>query len=440
MGISVKKKNGWAFFVALRFFHARRGNGARASSVLAALGIAIGTAALIVVIGVMNGFQSGFIDSILEVDSHHIRVSSAQAGGTGDDMETLAAELRKDPRVKSVLPFADYETVALGKSGRSLALRVKALPEDAASADPELVSRLSLRDGSFLDGGRNGIVLGAELARQLDLYPGDEIGLLSVEASEAEGVTARTVRLPVVDVFRSGYYSFDYGLAFVSFRTAETLGGSSKKVLGIKLRDMYDDVRFARRIIDLYGVDSRRVVTWREYNRSFFGALRMEKTAMMLLVGLIFVVVAVNIFHSMRKTVFERMEEIAVLKTLGGSTTSVRNVFVLDGLATGLLGASCGLVLGLAIVVNINEFFSLVETVINAALRVWNSLAARNGESGGFKVFSPLYFYLLQVPSKVLFGETLFIFSAGVMSAAVSAWAASRRVLRFRPAEVLRNE
>ena len=436
----MKKQDGWSLFVAVRFFHARRGKGARALAVLAALGIAIGTAALIVVIGVMNGFQSGFIDSILEVDSHHIRVSAPASGGTGDDTEALIAELRKDPRVKSVLPFADYETVALGKSGRSMALRIKALPEDAASADPELVSRLSLRDGSFVDGGKNGIVLGAELARQLDLYPGDEISLLSVEASEAQGVTAKTVRLTVSDVFRSGYYSFDYGLAFVSFRTAEALGGSPKKVLGIKLRDMYDDARFARRIIDLYGVDPKRVVTWREYNRSFFGALRMEKTAMMLLVGLIFVVVAVNIFHSMRKTVFERMEEIAVLKTLGGSASSVQGVFVLDGLATGLLGASLGLVLGLLIVVNINEFFSLVEAVINTALRVWNTLAARSGASGGFKVFSPMYFYLLRVPTKVLFGETLFIFSAGVMSAAVSAWAASRRVLRFRPAEVLRNE
>jgi lipoprotein-releasing system permease protein len=436
----MKKRSGWSFFVALRFFYARKENGARASSVLASLGIAIGTATLIVVISVMNGFQSGFIDSILEVDSHHIRISSAAGANPYGDMNALAAKLRNDPRVLSALPFSDYETVALGKSGRSLPLRIKALPDDAADADPAMVAKLSLQDGAFVASKQNGVIIGAELARQLDLYPGDEISLLSVGASETEGVTAKTVRLPVLDVFRSGYYNFDNGLGFVSFRTAEALGGPAKIVLGIKLRDMYDDERFARRLVDVYGVASGQIVTWREYNRSFFGALRMEKTAMMILIGLIFVVVAVNIFHSMRKTVFEKMEDIAVLKTLGGSASAVRRVFVLDGMAIGLIGSVCGMVVGLAIAININEFFSAIEAIVNAILYVWNVVRFHSGGGGDFKVFSPTYFYLLRVPSKILFSETLFIFSAGVASAAISAWAASRRVLRFRPAEVLRNE
>jgi len=436
----VKNVTGWVAFVALRYFHARKSNGGYASSVLAALGIAVGTATLIVVIGVMNGFQTGFIDSILEVDSYHVRVDCSEDGIRGTELDFLKNALKDDELVASAVLFADYETVALGRSGRSLPLRIKALPEDIADADPALMKKISLRDGAFIDPDKEGIILGAELARQLDLYPGDEVSLLSVSASELSGVTARTVRLPLIDVFRSGYYNFDYGLGFVSFKTAEAFGGASDTILGIKLKDQYGDSRFARRLVEKYGVPEDRITTWRVYNRSFFSALRMEKTAMMLLVGLIFVVVAVNIFHSMRKTVYEKMEDIAVLKAIGGSRTAVRRVFILDGFVTGLLGGLSGLVFGLALTININEVFTLIEAVVNGALGILNAAASRSGASGGFQVFSPTYFYLLRIPSKVFFEETLFIFAAGVSSATAAAWAASRRVLRFRPAEVLRNE
>ncbi len=435
----MNRPSSWATFVALRYFHARRTNGGSASFLLSALGIAVGTAALVVVLGVMNGFQSGFIDSILEVDSHHVRISVSGEGGGLPEAERLAALLRRDPGTEAVLPFADYETVALGPSGRAFPLRVKALPENSGDLDPALPARLALGQGVFPGTGAEGIVVGAELARQLDVFPGDEVSLLSVRASASEGVTASTQRLRIADVFRSGYYAFDYGLAFVSFRTAESFGGPENLVLGVKLKNRFDDEAFAKRLPAALGIEEGRVVTWRTYNRSFFGALRMEKTAMMLLVGLIFVVVAVNIFHSMRRTVFERMEDIAVLKALGGSARTVRNVFVLDGLVTGLLGATCGLAVGLAIAVNVNEAFGAVEALVNGLARL-RSAALGAGGSGEFQVFSPTYFYLVRIPTRVVFGEILFIYAAGAASAAAAAWAASRRVLTFRPAEVLRNE
>jgi len=141
----VKNKTGWVAFVALRYFHARKSNGGRASSVLAALGIAVGTATLIVVIGVMNGFQTGFIDSILEVDSYHLRVTRSENDIHDAEMNSLTEKLRKDERVLSAIIFADYETVALGKSGRSLPLRIKALPEDIAAAAPRKLGGADFR-------------------------------------------------------------------------------------------------------------------------------------------------------------------------------------------------------------------------------------------------------------------------------------------------------
>ncbi len=429
----------WAAFVALRFFRARRVKGGAASFLLAALGIAVGTGTLVVVLGVMNGFQSGFIDSILEVDSHHVRISLAAEDPYGPEPALLADRLREDPAVSAALPFADFETVALGPSGRAYPLRVKALPEDAGSRDPALTERLGLGSVPFPGSSPGGIVVGAELARQLDVLPGDEISLLTVRASAAEGVEASTVRVRVSEVFHSGYYAFDYGLGFVTFETARAFGGPVNLVLGVKLRDRFGDEGFAERLSSRYELPAERVVTWRIYNRSFFGALRMEKTAMMLLVGLIFLVVAVNIFHSLRRTVFEKMEDIAVLKALGGSARTVRSIFVLDGLVTGFLGATCGLAAGLAVTMNVNEVFAAAEALVNLVLRLGSALT-RVGGSGDFQVFSPAYFYLVRIPARLVFEEILFIYGAGASSAAAAAWAASRRVLAFRPAEVLRNE
>jgi lipoprotein-releasing system permease protein len=399
----------------------------------------VGTGTLVVVLGVMNGFQSGFIDSILEVDSHHVRVTLAAEDPFGPEPGLLADRLRSDPGVSAALPFADFETVALGSSGRAYPLRVKALPGDAGTLDPGLADRLGVDPGSVPASSPGGIVVGAELARQLDVLPGDEIRLLTVRASEADGVEASTVRVRVSEVFRSGYYAFDYGLGFVSFETARAFGGPVNLVLGVKLGDRFGDERFADRLSSRYGIPPDRIVTWRTYNRSFFGALRMEKTAMMLLVGLIFLVVAVNIFHSLRRTVFEKMEDIAVLKALGGSARTVRSIFVLDGLVTGFLGATCGLAAGLALTVNVNEVFAAAEALVNAVIRLGGALS-RAGGSGEFQVFSPAYFYLVRIPARVVFEEILFIYGAGASSAAAAAWAASRRVLAFRPAEVLRNE
>ena len=435
----MKRSISWAFFVAFRYFHARRIKGGAASFLLAALGIAIGTAALVVVLGVMNGFQSGFIDSILEVDSHHLRISLSTENPEDLQTKILSDQVRSDPLVAAAVVFADFETVALGPSDRAYPLRVKALTSDAGRQDPALRQRLGLGKGEFPGAPAGEIVLGAELARQLDVFPGDVIRLLTIRASETEGVEASTVQVRVAEIFRSGYYAFDYGLGFVSFETARAFGGPVSLILGVKLRDRFEDEKSADRVSVRYGVPSDKIITWRTYNRSFFGALRMEKTAMMLLVGLIFLVVAVNIFHSLRRTVFEKMEDIAVLKALGGSARTVRSIFILDGLVTGFLGASCGLAIGLALAVNVNEIFSVVEALVNAALHLGNAIS-RAGSGEDFQVFSPTYFYLLRIPVRVVFEEILFMYGAGAASAAVAAWAASRRVLTFRPAEVLRNE
>ncbi len=409
------RRRPWIPFVARRWF----GSNARTGPSLApaTAGIAVGVAALLCVIGVMNGFQMGYIDAVLDLDSYHIRLRS------GDADAALAAL----PDAVAAVPFVDLRTLVANRRGKAAALRIKVLPDDALERDRSLADRMEFRSGGY--GG--GIVIGSVLARQLDLRVGDTLSALDVKSDALEGITTAMVELPVSGVYHCGYFDYDAALAFLPESAAGDLGRGEARVVGVKLRDRYDD---ERALSTLAAAGLSDAESWRVYNRAFFGALRMEKSVMMLLVGLIFIVVGVNIFHSMRKAVYGRVEDIATMKALGADSSSVRRVFLLDGAAAGAGGALIGLVVGLLVATNVNGVFDAVEAVVAAFY------AAFGGSGRGFEFFSPDLFYIGDVPVRLSFPETLFITSAGALAAVAAAWAASSRVSRIMPSEVLRDE
>jgi lipoprotein-releasing system permease protein len=438
---------GWTGFVSLRWFATKRESGGSVSAVLAAAGIAIGVAALILVISVMNGFQLGYIDSVLEVSSFHLRIDDTRRIGatlSSAPGETLAAGLAVEPGVASVLPFIETRCLVSSLAGRSSPLSLRALPDDAYARDPGLMGKLGFveTEGGLPWPGRGGIFLGAELAHYLDLAPGDVIDVLVVSAGGAEGAEARTLPIRIDGLFRSEYFDFDFGMAVMPFSAALPIfpsGSEQVFTYGIKLDDRFSDERAASRISRDLSLDPERIQSWRVFNRAFFSALRIEKTVMMLLIGLIFLVVGVNIFHSMRRAVAEKTEDIAVLKAMGASPGEIGRVFMLDGLAIGAGGALLGLALGLVLAVNVNEVFSIVESLVNSLAAIASRLA---GGLGGdeFRFFSPQYFYLMEVPVRVLYPETFFVTTAAIAAAVSAAAAASRRISSLAPAEVLRYE
>jgi len=165
---------------------------------------------------------------------------------------------------------------------------------------------------------------------------------------------------------------------------------------------------------------------------------------MFILVGLIFIVVALNIYQAQRRSVLEHREEIGLLRAIGGGEHAVQLVFVLDGAIIGLSGASAGLCLGLLIASNIPGVFSATEAIVNFGINIVNIIASLfSGGAGGigdFFFFSPAVFYIKEIPSRIIPGEVVLIFSFGLFSALFAAWFASRRVARIRPADVLRYE
>lgn len=426
--------------VASRYFRTKRRERGYGSTLLSVAGIAVGVMTLTVVLAVMNGFQLGFIESIVEISSYHLQLSAVGTeAGSG-----LADALLRLPSVTAVVPFAERQALLETPFARPRVCSVRAVPPQLFSLDPSQESRIGIQEGAFALGDGASIVIGAELAAATGVRVGDLLDLVALQRGSV-GIAARRSAFAVAGIFRTGYYDFDAGLVFVSLDAADALFGGGAplaRTWGVKLSDRFAEDGARRSIARLPEAAGFRVESWRTYNASFFDALFMEKLMMLLLVGLIFVVVGFNVYHSLRRTVFEKTEEIAVMKALGVPPLRIQAIFIIEGLLIGLVGAAIGMVLGLLLSVNIDAVFGIVEAVVNGVLAAASALLSPlvPMDGGGFTIFSPMYFYLTSVPSRVLPREAFLVVFLALFACGGAASVASRAISRSRPAEVLRNE
>ncbi len=429
-------------FVALRYFKAKRRSKGVTSTVLSISGVAVGVMTLTSVLAVMNGFQLGFIESILSISSYHIQIKSIDRARLNNEQLELVAGLEG---IESVVPFTEHQTIARGFFSNQRGCLIRGLPPDVADLDPGLINRLDIVEGIFNIELPNSIVLGAELARHIGITVGDPVSLLALTGSSFKGLNPEEQVFTVTGLFKSGYYEFDLGWAFVSINTAiENFeqGLEFGISYGIKIQNRFKDQIAVRRIKNILNDGEFKIGTWREYNRAFFGALLMEKILMMVLIGLIFIVVGFNIYHMLRRAVQERYEEIGVLKALGASSRAVQYIFVLEGLLIGILGGGLGMLLGLLISVNINQVFSAAEELTNGILFLIEGLVYPlvGSKVERFSLFSPAYFYISEVPSRVLLHEAFLINLFALFSSCIASLMASLKVSDIKPAQVIRYE
>ena len=425
----------WVFFVSRRHFRTRRREKGHTAALLSVGGLAVGVVTLITVIGVMNGFQLGTITNILEVGSYHVRVTPASTGRVEID-EAALEQIRTIRGVVSTMPHRDVQSIARGFFGEPAGVLIRAVPHDALVRDRGFSEQLNLSTGSF-SFDDDSVVLGHELARFLGLRVGDSVTFFTISGA---GARPREIRRRVAGTFRTGF--LDYDRAWVFAAIDDEFVRDEPIEWGIKLENRFNDREAIHRVETVLRdrAIEARVVSWREYNRSIFAALRMEKTMMTFLLGLIFVVVGVNIHHALRRSVIERTEEIAILKALGARPSAVRLVFVFEGVWIGLVGGFLGLVFGLLLAYNVNGLFLVFEASVNIVLRFVGATVGVVGPSAEFAVFSPRFFYIEQIPSHVWFSEAVGTFGFAVLSAAIAGVAASTYVTRIKPAEVLRDE
>ncbi len=435
--MKISNKIAWMIFVSKRFALVDSKGRSALTSYLSALGIAFGVMTLIVVMAVMNGFQIGYIESILEISSYHARANMQ----TEDAGKTFQALAQKSSRVRSVSPFYEAQALVVGSGSRQQAALLRFVEKDIMKTDEGFASQMSIVAGDFLLEEKT-TVIGSSLARALGVSVGDTINILAMSGSSDVDLFSDTRTYRVSGIFVSDYAEINSTFMFFPLETGEKVLGNMLPSYGIKLTNADSDHLFLAEITKFIqddGIEDKvQLESWRSYNRAFFGALRVEKTLLLMLVFMIFVVVGVNIFNSMRRMVFERREEIAVLTALGSTSTSIQSIFIFRGLAIGLSGALCGLLLGILISLNMDVVFFIISKTVYYVQYFFVMIF--NSENLFLVTENPMFTFYAQIPTRMDVFETMLITLFGLLSALCSGWIASRRILKLFAAEVLRYE
>jgi lipoprotein-releasing system permease protein len=383
------------------------------------LGIALGVAALIIVLSVMNGFQKEVRDRMLSVVSH-IEIYGAGGGMLPDYNRTLM-EVRANPEVIGAAPFvAAQSLMARGEDMRGSIVRgidpkLEGQVTDLAAASQTTLAKLV--PGQF------GVVLGVELARALGVREGDPVTMIAPGGQVTPaGVVPRLKQMTVVGTFDSGHFEYDNGLVLLHVEDAQRmfrLEGPSG--IRLKLRDLHK----AREVAAQLGgsiTGSVLIRDWTRQNRTWFAAVQLEKRMMFIILTLIVAVAAFNLVSTLVMTVTDKRADIAILRTLGASPASIMGIFVVQGALVGVIGTFAGLLLGLGIALNIDVLVPALENALNAS-------------------FLPKDIYLIsRMPSEPQSADILPIAIISLVLAFLATIYPSWRASRVNPAEALRYE
>ena len=423
----------WISAVSRRFARVDRKGRSAVTSTLATLGICFGVMTLTVVMSVMNGFQMSFIDAILEVSSYHLRAVEVPA----EEENTLLEACKADKHVLSCHPFYEAQALMTGEKGGALAVNVRAAGEEIYSEDQGFRRELKMLSGRFEFPQADAIVLGSTLARNLGVRIGSTVNLLVMSGGSDVELFSSDRLFTVTGIFTTGYSEINSGYAFVGTEAAEKyFGSSAKKIWGIKLKSYDDDLRAVTSLKKK--LPALNIMSWRSFNRTFFGALRIEKNMLLLLVALIFVVVAINIYNGMRRLVFERRTEIAVLSALGAKKRGIKSIFIMRGFIMGTVGALAGVALGILISLNTDLVFTAAAKLMYGIQYLITALTDRQNLQ--YVQVNSSYTLYASIPARVFPGEVTAITLFGIFSPLIASWAASRNVLKMTVSEVLHNE
>ncbi|MDF1577253.1 MAG: lipoprotein-releasing ABC transporter permease subunit [Desulfurivibrionaceae bacterium] len=339
------------WFVSLRYLKAKRKKGfISLITVISVVGVAVGVMALICVLGVMTGFTEEFRAKILGVNSH---IVIQKYGAAITDYAALRDRLLARPAVIGATPYLYTQAmITAGEGGTGAILRgidPATAPSVIALGDHLLKGRLADLDST--SGKVPGIIVGSELAKQLHLRMGDRVRLISPAGPLTPiGVIPRMKPCEVVGIFETGIFEYDSTLAYVSLATARVFLDLDEGVHGIELRltDIYQADKIARDIERELGV-SFVAKDWIKLNRNLFSALRLEKTALSIIVALIVLVAAFNIVSTLIMVVMEKSRDIAILKSMGATSGSIMRIFIYEGLVIGLTGTLLGVLGGLGL-------------------------------------------------------------------------------------------
>jgi lipoprotein-releasing system permease protein len=423
----------YEFIISLRYLRARRKQVfVSIITFISIAGIFLGVAALIIVIAVMNGFETDLRSKILGINSH---VVVLEHGSGMRQHASVMKEVAQVPGVVAATPFI-YSQAMLknGTNVTGIVLRGLSL-EDA----PKVINLGKFREGKLeylQDGKRDipglkheqaglpGIIIGRELAKNLGVFLFETVHIVSPSGvSTPMGMVPRMKPFTVVGIFESGFYEYDSTLAYVSLKTCQEFLNMGDLVTGIEIRvdDIYKADRIAKSIEKKLGYPYLGR-NWMEMNRNLFAALKLEKRVMFIILSLIVIVAAFNIISALIMIVMEKNRDIAILKTMGATRAGIMKIFIFQGLIVGTIGTLFGSLAGLVVAFNLEALSRYVERLF------------------GFKILPGEVYYLSELPSQVNFGDVGIIIAGTMLISFLSTIYPSWRASRLDPAEALRYE
>ena len=384
------------------------------------LGIALGIAALITVMSVMNGFQKEVRARILGVSSH-VQVMGFESGL--DQWQTVREVAMKNPEVVGTAPFVNGQGL-LAYSSNVRGVMVRGIIPSDENAVADLGRDMRVGQITSLAAGEYNIILGAELARALGVSVGTKLQLITPQGSVTPaGMVPRLRSFTVSGIFSSGHYEYDSTLALIHMKDAQVLFRLGENVSGvrIKLKDTNQARGVSRELQNTLRIDGF-VTDWTKQNETYFRAVEIEKRMMFVILALIIAVAAFNLVSTLVMVVTDKHPDIAILRTLGASPGMIMKIFVVQGAVIGVIGTLIGVATGILLALNIDVVVPFIESM------------------AGFKVLSPEVYFLSELPSDLKWND---VWTTAVIALLLSLAATlypSWRASRVNPAEALRYE
>ncbi|MGD0022552.1 MAG: lipoprotein-releasing ABC transporter permease subunit [Smithellaceae bacterium] len=393
-------------------------------------GIFLGVAALIIVLAVMNGFETDLRTKILGIKSH-IELT-ADIGGSMKNYPKVQEMIAGTEGVVASTPF--IYTQAMIRNGNGVSgVVIRGLDTQSAF---KVINLGKIREGSIEYLNKipqelsrkygeqiGGIVIGKEMARNMGIFLYDTISIISpVGISTPMGMIPRMKKFAVVGIFESGFYEYDSTLVYLSLRNCQDfLQMDSVTGIDIKVDDIYKADSIARRIQSKLGFPFW-ANSWMQMNKNLFAALKLEKRVMFIILSLIVLVAAFNIISALIMIVMEKNKDIAILKSMGATSRGIMKIFIYQGLIVGAIGTFLGCIAGLSVALNLQKVSLFVEKIFH------------------FKILPGDVYYLSELPSQVNYGDIIVIIIGTLIVCFLSTIYPSLRASQLDPAEALRYE
>ncbi len=406
--------------VAMRYLRARKQEGT--VSLIAAFsiaGIAIGVAALIIVMAVMNGFRQELLSRILGVNGHLTVFANSEAI---QDYDSLATQIGALDDVVLATPQI-HGQVMVTTEGAATGAIVRAMRRGDIAARPILANNI-IR-GSLADYGTDdGILMGYRLAQQLGLRVGDAVRLVAPQGTTTViGTVPRMKSYTVAGLFNVEMYEYDNGFIYMPLEAAQLFFRLPQSVNAVEIIvDDADQALETRAQVQRTIGPGLRTVDWQQSNASFFNAIQVERNVMALILSLITIVAALNVISGQTMVVKDKGRDIAILRTMGATRGMILRIFLLSGASTGVIGTAIGFCLGLAFAENIETLRQALQNLTGA------------------KLFQAEIYFLSRLPAEVDPFEVAVVVVFALALSFLAPLYPSWRAARLDPVEALRYE